>query len=989
MTFVECSFQNPKPISKFLSMLLGATFLSFLHHNQLYAQIVPDQTLPTNSQATVSGNNITINGGTLSDNNLFHSFKSFSVSNPNEVVFNNALSVENIIGRVTGQSISNIDTIIRANGNANLILLNPNGIIFGPNARLNVGGSFLASTANSVTFSDGRGFSATNSQSSPLLTVTRPVGLRFIENGTGRITNQGNLAVTPSHTLALIGGDIHFSGGQVVAESGRVEIGSVSSGTVNLNPSPLGWRLGYNQVNAFKNIQFLSKSAILNPNLASNLQAGIQVQGNQITLNQSQILARTLGNQPGADIKVSATASLDIGGEVESFFPFSSWIANVVGEGASGKGGQIVVAVPHLSIRDGGRIQTLSLGNGAAGNIKVNAETILLSGGASPEINTSREFGDNLNSRVSSENFGNGVGGNINVTTGNLTLLNGGRITTVVGPSASREGGDITVNASKSIFAKEVNPFEIDSPSNISAITFGLGDGGQLNVSTQRLQLQDGAQISTRGIKILFGNQGFTPGSGNVGNVLVKSDQSLTVGGASKLAPEFISFLGSITNGTGKGGNVTVVTKQLTIQDGGSLSSSVFSSALNSGLPPPDIGLGEGGNLTVNVSDTISIIGINPNRFNPSPSILGTFTLGDGDAGDTVINTRKLTVLDGGQVNSGTLAGGDAGRLFLNADESVFVGGTAFNGLPAQVASNTLLLNEATRKAFFLPPVPKGDTSELTINTGQLTIANGGRIGVQHDGTGNAGELKVNANKILIENQGAIIAETASGEGGNITLKVQDILLLRRNSKISAEARGTGNGGNINIDTQFLIASPFENSDIIANAFEGKGGNIRVKAQGIFGTVPRKAITPLSDITASSQQGIDGVVEINNPEVDPSESLAELPETVETPQEVVRGCRPGQALGGSKFVHVGRGGLPSSPNEVQTSYAVWQDLRADNLQAQTSIPSKTDPSPASLTPTSSVFVEAKGWSNDSQGRVRLTAHPTKVSPGSQRLTSTC
>ncbi|WP_299485044.1 S-layer family protein [Acaryochloris sp. IP29b_bin.137] len=439
------------------------------------------------------------------------------------------------------------------------------------------------------------------------------------------------------------------------------------------------------------------------------------------------------------------------------------------------------------------------------------------------------------------------------------------------------------------------------------------------------------------------------------------------------MSPGIISLLGSINNGTGAGSDVSVSTQRLTVADGASVSSSVFSFVTGAGALPPGVGTGEGGNLTVNAADSITIVGMNPSPFNPSPSILGTFTLGPGNAGDTTVNTQRLTVLEGGQVNTGTLASGNAGRLFINASESVLVKGRAANGLPAQIASNTLVLNEATRNTFFLPPQPTGNTGEVTIKSRQITLSDGGRIGVQHIGSGNAGELSIEADSVLLNNQGAIIAETASGEGGNLDLTVKGILQLRNQSLISTESRGLGNGGNIRINAQFLITSPFENSDIIANAFDGNGGNITINTQGIFGFASRETVTPYSDITASSQQGINGVVEINSPEVDPSQSLVELPAAVPPPAEIAQGCRPGQSLGGSSFTHVGRGGLPLGPGRSLTPHTVWQDLRPhdqrplNSVQAHQKSPiAKTDQSPSQI-------VEARGWQQDSQGRIYLTA----------------
>jgi filamentous hemagglutinin family protein len=226
------------------------------------SQIVPDATLPVNSIVTPQGNASIITGGTVAGSNLFHSFEKFSVLTGSTAYFNNALDVQNIIARVTGSSASNIDGSIAANASANLFLLNPNGIIFGPNAKLDIGGSILASTATRLKFADGTFFSATAHPTTPLLGVSVPISLQFGETAGDIRVQTSSLFVQPGKTLALVGGDVTIGGGEVTlkggalpglsAQGGRIELGSVAGvGEVSLSQRGNSWVLGYDLVDAF------------------------------------------------------------------------------------------------------------------------------------------------------------------------------------------------------------------------------------------------------------------------------------------------------------------------------------------------------------------------------------------------------------------------------------------------------------------------------------------------------------------------------------------------------------------------------------------------------------------------------------------------------------------------------------------------------------------------------------------------------------------
>ncbi|MEO1432722.1 MAG: filamentous hemagglutinin N-terminal domain-containing protein [Cyanobacteria bacterium J06633_8] len=248
------------------------------------AQVTSDGT--TNTTVNSTGNNFDVLNGIKKGNNLFHSFKEFSIPTGGSAIFNNSTGIVNIINRVTGGNISNIDGLIKANGNANLFLINPAGIIFGENASLNIGGSFLGSTAESILFEDGFEFSAVNPQNEPLLTVSVPLGLQMGSNP-GKIEVQGSghqivlgdsisslyirdqrpvgLQVPTGKTLALIGSDISLQGGNLTAEGGRIELGSVSeSAKIGLIPTSDGFTAGYKTVNQnqFGDINFSQAASV-------------------------------------------------------------------------------------------------------------------------------------------------------------------------------------------------------------------------------------------------------------------------------------------------------------------------------------------------------------------------------------------------------------------------------------------------------------------------------------------------------------------------------------------------------------------------------------------------------------------------------------------------------------------------------------------------------------------------------------------------------
>ncbi|MGH2412552.1 MAG: filamentous hemagglutinin N-terminal domain-containing protein, partial [Microcystaceae cyanobacterium] len=204
----------------------GAIFASLGDCALAQLKPVPDDTLgKENSVVTPINSHVDrIDGGARRGANLFHSFREFNIDEGRGAYFTNPAGIENILSRVTGANRSNILGKLGVLGNANLFLINPHGIIFGPNASLDVRGSFVASTANRFIFPDGNQFSATNPEAPPLLTinVVVPIGLQFEGDEPGTIVNAGNLVVGQDLTLAAGNLDLQgqiYAGGNLTLQA--------------------------------------------------------------------------------------------------------------------------------------------------------------------------------------------------------------------------------------------------------------------------------------------------------------------------------------------------------------------------------------------------------------------------------------------------------------------------------------------------------------------------------------------------------------------------------------------------------------------------------------------------------------------------------------------------------------------------------------------------------------------------------------------------
>ncbi|MBU7585909.1 MAG: filamentous hemagglutinin N-terminal domain-containing protein [Nostoc sp. TH1S01] len=829
------------------------------------------------STQTINGPTYTIpqSVGQTVGSNLFHSFGRFSLNTNESAIFQSGGEIRNILSRVTGGLPSRIDGLISTeSNNVNLFLINPSGIVFGPNARLDVGGStrgsFIATTADAIVWSNNSQFSATNpgGVSSLLTIVGDPSGFLFNLRPSQSIeVNSSELRVDSAQSLLLLGGKLNLNNSLLIVDSqtgGHIELGSVGA------PGKVG--------------------------LITN--------GNILSLDFPENLAR-------ADVSLSNNAQVDVFAEAGGSININARNLNLQG------GSEVQVSIPQGSGDMNSRAGDININ--ATGNIQLQQQSMI---------------------STAVERNATGNAGNINIVTNSLLGSDGSQVN--ASSFGIGNGGSITVTASDAVAFDGVASNGLIS-SIISYIDAGAeGNGGTVNINARSLTLTNGAQVSA---SVRSATDTLPGGRGNAGNVNVNVSDAITISDANS---GVLSLIG--VDAAGIGGNIVINTNSLSATNGGQVNASVF-------------GVGDGGNISITASDAVAFDGVASNGL--ISSAISYIDAGAAGNGGTVnINARSLTLTNGGQVSASvrsatdSLPGGrgNAGNVNVNISETVTVSGRATNNTSSGILS-------------LVGVGAEGNGGNVSLATKNLAVRDGAEVTVSNRGIGNAGNISANARNIVLDNQGQITATSQSGEGGNISLQVSDVLLLRRNSLIS-HISGTpeigGTGGNFFADAGFIVAVPSENSDIVTNAFNGSGGNIFINTQNIFGLQFQPQLTLGSDIVAT------GTVTLNTPNIDPVQSLVYLPATIDIPEPIAQSCSAFNNQTGSQFNVTGRGGLPPNPNEALSSDVVWTDTRLTytSLQAREQ---KESLNTSNNTVTESIN-PATSWLLNQNGEVTLIAH---------------
>jgi filamentous hemagglutinin family protein len=732
------------------------------------AQIIPDTTLPINSIVSPDANTSVITGGTQAGGNLLHSFEQFSIPTGTGAFFDNAIEIQNIFSRVTGNSISNIDGFIRANGTANLFLLNPNGIIFGPNASLDLGGSFVGSTADRLLFQDGTYYSATETQTVPLLTINVPIGLQFggnpggIVNRSQAFDSQTNtitgIQVTSGNTLALVGGNINVEGGVMRAIDGHLELGSVGANSrVNLTAQGNLFTLNYTEAQDFQDIQLSQDAQVFVSDFG---RGGLQIQGRRIGLTDGSLMG--VGNNSetlaGGNVTIIASEAIALNDSILASSTFQS-----------GMGSSIVIETGRLSIENGAIVATSSESDGRSGNLTVRASESIAVSGRSPRNISSLAVGTIKDGDsgdltiitpqlrvwdegiVGGSNEGQGNGGEIDITTEQLQVWGGA----AVGGTnyGTGRGSNLTLSASEFVEVRGTSG-DGTAPSLLAVGTLSAGDAGNLTIDTGRLLILDGGVVGAE-----------TDSQGNGGIVTVRA-KDVELSGNS---PNFLSTLSVTTISSGNAGSISIETDRLRVFDGASVVAETTDR-------------GRAGNITVR-ANLIELSGSVPSLlsstgFSPSSLFAGTNIDSTGDAGSIAIDSQDFSIRDLAEVSVLNRGSGQPGSIQVNAenlrlDNQGSFNATSLTGRGGNInlqATNIQLRHQSEVFAAGSPNLP---TSE-------------GNIGI------NAETL------VLLESSQILTSSTDPQGGSNIAISPLDssdlVLLQSPDSRINARGELTITG---------------------------------------------------------------------------------------------------------------------------------------------------------------------------------------------------
>jgi filamentous hemagglutinin family protein len=510
-------------------LILSAFFIAFgcFPTRAIHAQISTDGTL--GAAASLTGPNFRIGAdlGKQTGGNLFHSFKDFNINTRESAAFTGPNSVQNIISRVTGGNVSQIDGLLRSEiPGANFFLLNPAGILFGQNASLDIGGSFHVSTADYLRLGEKGRFDVLSGEND-LLTAEPPSAFGFLRENPSDIEIKGNLEVPEKQSLSIIGGNVNVSGGVLSAPGGQIRIFSAASaGEISLSPASESEFLSFEKLG---DISFTDNATA---DVSADQAGEIYIRGGNFLLSGSDSplfnssVCSVTGESDGGIIDIRMREAIRL-------TEYGSIFTRTTGDGNSGN---ISLFADSLYL-DTGRILTesgwtddngliLFIGKGNSGDISFNIREMRIRGGV-----------------ISTNTLDTGNAGNISISADLLQIGEQGKIVADNGNVYVGEGGTATSGT----------------------VVGGKGNSGNITLDLNRLEM-DRASISSN-----------TVGAGAGGTVSVTARDAVNIDGSGekedpKLCDDCYYGIGCASEGSGKGGHINITTGELNLSKDGMIS---------------------------------------------------------------------------------------------------------------------------------------------------------------------------------------------------------------------------------------------------------------------------------------------------------------------------------------------------------------------------------------------------------------------------------
>lgn len=695
-------------------------------------QVVLDGSLGASGAIAGPNYSIPASSGKIVGNNLFHSFSQFNLASGEVATFSGPANIliHNVLARVTGGQPSSIDgNILCTIPGANFFLINPFGIMFGPNAQVNVGGSFVATTADHVGLAGGGRFDARN-PANDLLTAGAPESFGFLGptvapisiSGTSISMNQGTMSMSQGQVFSLIGGDISISGGTLTVAGGRLTlISTASAGELQLPADDLLFNpdtSGFGQLGTVR----ISNGASIS---VSGPQGGrVTIAANDVIMDGfSDIEASTTGAVDGLGVGILGRRLIEIdessvnalaldagaGGNIELTAPTvllngrGNGTVVATDTGGTGHAGDIVIAARDLEIADNAQISVSSSGQGDGGNIQITVSSLELDGN------------ENL-AGINAKTIAGGKAGTVSIIADSIDMRNTADISSSTLLSGSSAGGDIII---------KTRTLTIDNDASISASTGTDGPGGNIQITAFSVTLDALNSLGTDPVGIVADSQ--VGGTGRGGDIRITTDTLAVRNGA---------VISASSESSGDGGNIEIHAGGVVVENAGLIGSSA-------------LGAGKGGNVNLTVDGTLLV------RDNGNLSVLAS--QGDG-GGINVTAGTAIRVLDS-EITAQAV--GDGGNITLSSPSVVY-----------------LLDSKIDAEA------DHGNGGNITIDP-QFVILNGSQISANAQ-IGNGGDITI-VSKFFLQSASSITATAPFGVPGTVSIPAPDVNLSGSLSPLNAE----------------------------------------------------------------------------------------------------------------------------------------------------------------------------------------------------------